>query len=196
LSPLRRIPVLIDDRDAHGFVGDPSVPEDRWPEPALYPRDAADRARARWLEEFADTRMGDVFIWRSSTSSSSASSWGEPTDDAVVQKTLPRTPAVLDYLRRRRRRTASSSARSIADVAVAFLPERRLGTLQDRRGALADRGSSTGRSGRTGSRPCARSRTRRCARRRPSSARRCSRSALRSRKSPAVRRPRRGVMSV
>jgi glutathione S-transferase len=22
------------------------------------------RARARWLEEFADTRMGDVFIWR------------------------------------------------------------------------------------------------------------------------------------
>ena len=38
--------------------------EDRHPEPALYPRDLADRARARWLEEFADTRMGEVFIWR------------------------------------------------------------------------------------------------------------------------------------
>jgi glutathione S-transferase len=24
----------------------------------------ADRAQARWIEEFSDTRMGDVFIWR------------------------------------------------------------------------------------------------------------------------------------
>src|SRR6185503_5110281 len=51
LSPLRRIPVLI---DAHVTLSDSSVIcqylEDRWPEPALYPRDVADRARARWLE--------------------------------------------------------------------------------------------------------------------------------------------------
>ena len=65
LSPLRRVPVLIDDRVT---LSDSSVIcqylEDRHPEPALYPADVADRARARWLEEFADTRMGDVFIWR------------------------------------------------------------------------------------------------------------------------------------
>jgi len=65
LSPLRRIPVLIDDRVT---LTDSSVIcqylEDRWPEPAIFPRDVTDRARARWLEEFADTRMGDVFIWR------------------------------------------------------------------------------------------------------------------------------------
>src|SRR6476646_3328078 len=54
LSPLRRIPVLIDDEVT---LSDSSVIcqylEDRWPEPALYPADIAARARARWLEEFA-----------------------------------------------------------------------------------------------------------------------------------------------
>jgi glutathione S-transferase len=38
--------------------------EDRYPEPAAYPTDIADRAEARWLEEFADSRMADVCIWR------------------------------------------------------------------------------------------------------------------------------------
>ncbi len=50
LSPLRRIPVLIDDRVT---LADSSVIcqylEDRYPEPALYPADVAERARARWL---------------------------------------------------------------------------------------------------------------------------------------------------
>jgi len=38
--------------------------EERYPTPALLPKTPAERARARWIEEFADTRMGDVFIWR------------------------------------------------------------------------------------------------------------------------------------
>src|SRR5215470_1602967 len=63
LSPLRRIPVLIDDRIT---LSDSSVIcqylEDRYPEPALFPQDITARARARWLEEFADTRMAEVFI--------------------------------------------------------------------------------------------------------------------------------------
>src|SRR2546426_7506600 len=46
LSPLRRIPVLIDERVT---LADSSVIcqylEDRYPEPPLYPRDVADRAR-------------------------------------------------------------------------------------------------------------------------------------------------------
>ncbi len=65
LSPLRRIPVLV---DGDLVLSDSSVIcqyiEDKQPAPALLPADIRDRARARWLEEFADTRMGDVFIWR------------------------------------------------------------------------------------------------------------------------------------
>ena len=68
LSPLRRIPVLIDENVQ---LCDSTVIceylEDRYPSPNLYPTDAGSRARARWLEEFADSRMGDVFIWRYET---------------------------------------------------------------------------------------------------------------------------------
>jgi glutathione S-transferase len=123
LSPLRRIPVLIDDAVT---LSDSSVIcqylEDRWPAPALYPRDVADRARARWLEEFADTRMGDVFIWRLFNQVAIRPFvWGEPTDTALVEKTLAEdVPQVLDYLE------AQAPADgflfgdlSIADVAIA-----------------------------------------------------------------------------
>ncbi|HEY2875650.1 MAG TPA: glutathione S-transferase family protein, partial [Reyranella sp.] len=101
LSPLRRIPVLIDDRVT---LSDSSVIcqylEDRFPAPSLYPRDVADRARARWLEEFADTRMGDVFIWRLFNQIALRPSvWGEKGDRALVDKNLAEDmPAVLDYL--------------------------------------------------------------------------------------------------
>ena len=101
LSPLRRIPVLI---DGDVTLCDSSVIcqylEDRWPEPALYPRDVADRALARWLEEFADTRMGDVFIWRLFNQVAIGPAvWGRPTDKDVVKKTIEEEiPTVLDYL--------------------------------------------------------------------------------------------------
>jgi len=101
LSPLRRIPVLLDDRVT---LADSSVIcqylEDRHPEPALYPRDVADRARARWLEEFADTRMGEVFIWRLFNQVAiKPHVWGEPTDQALLARTLTEdVPQVLDYL--------------------------------------------------------------------------------------------------
>ena len=65
LNPLRRIPVYIDDEVS---VSDSTVIceylEERYPSPALLPSTPAERARARWIEEFADTRLGDVFIWR------------------------------------------------------------------------------------------------------------------------------------
>src|SRR5687767_6586900 len=60
LSPLRRIPVLID-----GTVElcDSSVIcaylDEAYPATPLLPKHPADRARARWLEEFADSRLGD-----------------------------------------------------------------------------------------------------------------------------------------
>ena len=64
LSPLRRIPVMIDGDLA---LSDSSVIcaylEETYSGHALLPADPRDRARARWFEEYADTRMGDVFIW-------------------------------------------------------------------------------------------------------------------------------------
>src|SRR5262249_28621685 len=101
LSPIRRIPVLL---DGQVTLCDSSVIcqylEDRYPEPALYPRDIADRARARWLEEFADSRIGEVFIWRLFNQVAiNPFVWGEPTDSAIVEKTLQEDiPQVLGYL--------------------------------------------------------------------------------------------------
>ena len=101
LSPIRRIPVLLDDQVT---LSDSSVIcqylEDRYPEPALYPLRIADRARARWLEEFADSRMGEVFIWRLFNQVAiNPFVWGEQTDTAILEKTLQEDiPQVLDYL--------------------------------------------------------------------------------------------------
>lgn len=101
LSPLRRVPVLVDDRVT---LADSSVIcqylEDRYPEPALYPVDVADRARARWLEEYADTRMGDVFIWGLFNHAViEPAVWGAPRDLAAIQRIVAEdVPPVLDYL--------------------------------------------------------------------------------------------------
>lgn len=101
ISPVRRIPVLIDDRVT---LCDSTVIfeylEERYPEPRLLPRDIADRARARWLEEYADTRMGDVFIWQLFNEVAIAPYvWGRKTNEEVLQKALTvEIPQVLNYL--------------------------------------------------------------------------------------------------
>jgi len=101
LSPLRRIPVLIDD---DLVLSDSTVIceylEERQPTPSFYPHGAAPRARARWLEEFADTRMGDVFIWKLFNQVAIGPAvWGEKTDREKLQHTLEvEVPAVVDYL--------------------------------------------------------------------------------------------------
>jgi glutathione S-transferase len=65
LSPLRRVPVLVDDKlslcDSTAIC---EYLEERYPTPGILPVELAQRAQARWIEEFSDTRMGDVFIWR------------------------------------------------------------------------------------------------------------------------------------
>ena len=100
LSPLRRIPVLIDG-DVH--LSDSSVIcaylDEAYGGYALLPEGARNRARARWLEEYADSRLGDLFIWglfyqrvvRKSV-------WNEDPDEARVAKSLAEAPAALDYL--------------------------------------------------------------------------------------------------
>jgi glutathione S-transferase len=65
LNPLRRVPVYSDDQVS---ISDSTVIceylEERFPEPHLLPSGTANRAQARWIEEFADTRLGHVAIWR------------------------------------------------------------------------------------------------------------------------------------
>ena len=101
LSPVRRIPVLTDD---HVTLSDSTVIceylDDRYPEPAVRPAGAVARARARWLEEFADTRMGEVLIWRLFNQVViNPFVWGEKTDAEILDRTLQQDiPHVLDYL--------------------------------------------------------------------------------------------------
>jgi len=103
LSPLRRIPVLI---DGEFHASDSSVIcaylEEAYPGRALLPVDAKDRARARWFEEFADTRLGELFIWSLFYQKVVRPAvWGEPSDQARIDKAVGEDiPAALDYLER------------------------------------------------------------------------------------------------
>jgi glutathione S-transferase len=101
LSPLRRIPVLV---EGDLVLSDSSVIcayiDEAYTGHPLLPSGVADRARARWLEEYADTRMGDVFIWGLFYQQRvHPMVWGEPGDQARIEKALAEgAPAVLDYL--------------------------------------------------------------------------------------------------
>jgi len=101
ISPVRRVPVLLDDRVT---LADSSVIceylDERYPVPGLYPADVAGRARARWLEEYADTRMGDVFIWRLFNAVAiNPYVWGTKTDARELERIrLEEMPPVLEYL--------------------------------------------------------------------------------------------------
>jgi glutathione S-transferase len=103
LSPLRRIPVLI---DGELSVSDSTVIceylDETYPGHPLLPANPKDRARARWLEEFADSRLGDVFIWGFFYQKVvHPLVWGEPGDQARIEKMLDEDiPATLDYLER------------------------------------------------------------------------------------------------
>ena len=101
LSPLRRIPVLI---DGDFSISDSSIIcaylDDAYPGHPLFPTDPKDRARALWFEEFADTRLGDLFIWSLFYQKVVRPLvWGESTDEERVRKAEEEEiPATLDYL--------------------------------------------------------------------------------------------------
>ena len=101
MSPLRRIPVLI---DGDVRLCDSSVIcaylDEAYPQRPLLPSAPPDRARARWLEEFADTRLGDVFIWGLFYQRRvHPMVWGEDGDmervERMVSEDIPRS---LNYL--------------------------------------------------------------------------------------------------
>lgn len=101
LSPLCRIPILI---DGDFSISDSSVIcaylDEAYPGAPLFPADAENRARARWLEEFADTRLGDAIIWGLFYQKIvHPLVWGEPGDAERIDKSLNEDiPAALDYL--------------------------------------------------------------------------------------------------
>jgi glutathione S-transferase len=102
LSPLRRIPILI---DGDVKISDSSVIcaylDDAYPERPLLPSSPADRARARWLEEFADTRLGDVLIWSFFYQKVVRPLvWGESDEERIAQALNEDIPSALDYLER------------------------------------------------------------------------------------------------
>jgi glutathione S-transferase len=125
LSPLRRIPVLI---DGDFSVSDSSAIcfylDEAYPGHALLPADPKDRARARWLEEFADARLGDVFIWGFFYPKVVHHLvWGEPGDQERVARTLEKEiPAAVDYLERELPASGYLFGEiGLADIAVASM---------------------------------------------------------------------------
>jgi glutathione S-transferase len=101
LSPLRRIPVLI---QGDLVLNDSTVIcawlDEVFPGHPLLPPSPTDRAKARWLEEYADTRLGDLCIWGLFYQRVVGPMvWSEPTDEARVEAVLNEgLPSALDYL--------------------------------------------------------------------------------------------------
>lgn len=127
LSPLRRIPVLID-RDT--TLCDSTIIceylEERYPQVPVYPDGPVDRARCRWLEEYADSRMGEVFIWRYFNQLVIRRAvWGEGPDEAVVNKAVnEEIPSILNYLEAEVRQAGflfNEERLTVADIAIAAM---------------------------------------------------------------------------
>lgn len=124
LSPLRRIPVLV---DGDLELSDSSVIcnylDEAYPGPLLLPSGVGERAKARWLEEYADTRLGDVFIWGLFYQKIVRPIiWGEAGDEARIDKTLAEDlPREMDYLETQLPEDAFlfGEAIGLADIAVA-----------------------------------------------------------------------------
>lgn len=100
LNPLRRIPALEDDDHV---LADSAVIclylERKYPDPALYPSDDYQFARALWLEKYADYEIAPnatFAIFRNRVVMKLA---GKPSDEDKVQKALTeKLPPLLDYL--------------------------------------------------------------------------------------------------
>ncbi|CAF4209529.1 unnamed protein product [Rotaria magnacalcarata] len=104
LSPLRRIPVFTDDKVT---LCDSSVIcqylEDRYSSSnfvSIYPNDIVNRAKARWYEEYADTYIGNIFIWQYYNEVViKPFVWKKKSDQIIVDRSLNiEIPKVLQYL--------------------------------------------------------------------------------------------------
>ena len=123
LSPLRRIPVLIDgDFHASDSTVICAYLDEAYDGYQLLPHGPRERARARWLEEFADTRLGDIFIWGLFYQQVVRRMvWQEEPDEERVARTLSEdAPAALDYLEKELPETGYLfGPLGVADIAIA-----------------------------------------------------------------------------
>ncbi|NQZ08415.1 MAG: glutathione S-transferase family protein [Algicola sp.] len=100
LNPLGMIPVLEDDDLT---IGDSNIImqylDDKYPDVSVYPIDVKDRARARWLSEYAGSALlpccgvmfREVLV--------KPNYYKQPTDEQAVNETVnEKFPPVLDYL--------------------------------------------------------------------------------------------------
>ena len=101
LSPLRRIPVLV---DGSVVINDSSVIceylEEIWPQVPVLPGEAATRAQSRFLDEFADTRIAEVVLWKVFGRAVVAPAvFGAARDTAAIDRTIAEElPGVMDLL--------------------------------------------------------------------------------------------------
>lgn len=100
ISPLGKIPVWEDERVT---VPDSSVIgaylERIHPEPALYPSEPAEYARALWLEEYCDTKLVETLSTAFFQRFVRPNFFQQEPDEALVAKVLEENaPGVFDYL--------------------------------------------------------------------------------------------------
>ncbi len=127
MSPLKRIPVLRDtERPEPNTLPESWVIvdylEQKWPVPALYPRDAFARAQALWLQDYSDSHLTPTIGTGLFNERVMKKLNGGECDAAVVSATLAdRLPPIFDYLEKALggRAFFVGDALSIADIAVA-----------------------------------------------------------------------------
>lgn len=129
ISPLKKIPGFRDTSlpEPNG-LGDSTVIcdyiEHKYPEPALYPKEPYQRARALWYEEYADTIMGACIGRGLFYERVVKKIFGQVADESVCQKTLEtELPPIFDYLEKElgTRQYYVGDAFSIADISVATM---------------------------------------------------------------------------
>ena len=100
ISPLGKIPALI---DGDFTLADSSVIceylEEKYPEPPIMPQGAEQRARARYLEEYADSKLVEVSSVIFIENFVNPNMFGKETDaERVAQVEQELLPPYLDYL--------------------------------------------------------------------------------------------------
>ncbi len=101
LSPLRRIPVLI---DGDLVVNDSTVIaeylDEAYPAVPVLPQSPRERAQSRWIEEYADSRLGDLCIWGLFYPKIVAPHVFKraPDEDALAKVTDSDLPEALDWI--------------------------------------------------------------------------------------------------
>jgi len=106
ISPLKRIPGFRDTSlpEPNGLADSTVICdylETKYPEPALYPKDAYQRARALWFEEYADTILGACITRGLFFERVVKKLRRLEADEMVCRKTIDvDLPPVFDYLER------------------------------------------------------------------------------------------------